>query len=325
MALSKPFKILVTHPEIPAFAIKKLMQRCELVVCPEVPYSTRDQILSRVTPDLDGILWLSKHRMDKEVLDLAGPKLKVVATMAVGYDNIEVAEAKSRGIKVGNTPGVLDAAVAEIALCLLLEIARRVPEGRNSILEGRWEAVRPQWLLGKDIRGSTVGVVGLGNIGLSIVKRLLPFEIGKFIYTGHNRKPEGDKLGGTFVSFDELLQQSDFVIVSCPLTPESKFLFNAQAFAKMKESAILVNIARGDIIDQEALVSALQNGKIWGAALDVMSPEPLPADHPLTKLKNCVLAPHLGSATEKTRGDMAMLAVDNILAALDGKQMPAPL
>ncbi|XP_059481554.1 glyoxylate reductase/hydroxypyruvate reductase-like [Neocloeon triangulifer] len=325
MAGMKQFKILVTHPEIPSVAIRKLEERCELVICPEVPYPSREQILSKISTDFDGILWLSKHRMDKEVLDLAGPKLKVVATVAVGYDNIEVVEAKKRGIKVGNTPGVLDAAVAEIAVCLLLEVARRVPEGRNCILEGKWEAVRPQWLLGKDLQGSTVGIVGLGNIGQAIAKRLLPFGIEKLIYSGHKRKPEGDKLGGIFVIFDELLKQSDFIVVACPLTEETRHLFNAKAFAEMKPSAILVNIARGDVIDQEALISALQTGKIWGAALDVMTPEPLPSDHPLTKLKNCVLAPHLGSATEKTRAAMAMLAVDNILAALDGSEMPAPL
>ncbi|XP_021922275.1 glyoxylate reductase/hydroxypyruvate reductase-like isoform X2 [Zootermopsis nevadensis] len=245
--------------------------------------------------------------------------------MSAGYDHIDVEELKARGIKFGNTPYVLSAAVAEVAVLLCLATARRLHEGRLKIETNNWESYRPQWLMGQDIQGSTVGIVGFGGIGQAIAKRLIPFEVKQIIYSGHSPKPQAKEFGAVFVSFDELLRHSDFVIIVCPLNEETKGMFNEEAFNKMKPNAILVNVARGGIVDQPALYEALKQGKIFGAGLDVMIPEPLPTDSPLLSLPNCVLLPHVGSATVKTRTAMAVLAAENIIAALEGKPMPAPV
>ncbi|XP_071453705.1 glyoxylate reductase/hydroxypyruvate reductase-like isoform X2 [Hetaerina americana] len=251
--------------------------------------------------------------------------LKVVGTMSAGYDHIDIAELKNRGILVGNTPNVLTSAVAEVALGLMIAAARRFHEGQLALMSGSWNTGAAQWMLGMELRGSTVGIVGLGGIGQAVARRVQPFEVGRIIYCGHSPKKEGEAIGAEFVSLEELLQESDFVVVSCPLSPETKGMFNDEAFAKMKKTAVLVNVARGGLIDQEALVRALQDGKIQAAGLDVMTPEPLPTNHPLASLKNCFLIPHLGSATVKTRQDMAVLAARNILCGLEGKPLPAPL
>ncbi|XP_066994639.1 glyoxylate reductase/hydroxypyruvate reductase isoform X1 [Anabrus simplex] len=259
------------------------------------------------------------------MLDTAGPNLKVVSTMTAGYDHIDVATAKSRGIKIGNASKVSNASVAEIAVALALMAGHRLQEGRQVIERGAWEPVSPIWMLGHDLYGSTVGIVGLGNIGCEIAKRLKAFEISRLLYSGHSVKPAAAKIGAQFVSFDDILKESDFVIIACPLNDGTRNMFNDTAFSKMKKNAIIVNIGRGGLIDQPALIRALESGKIYAAGLDVMVPEPLPTDHPLLKLKNCVLTPHIGSATVRSRLAMADLAARNILAALDGKEMPSPL
>ncbi|KAJ9581769.1 hypothetical protein L9F63_003838, partial [Diploptera punctata] len=321
--MSKP-RVLVTSPEVLQPAIDLLKERYELIICPEKPYATRQQTLERIS-GVDAALWCSKVKVDKEMLDKAGPNLKVVATISAGYDHIDVKEVKSRGIKVGNTPNVLSHAVAEVAVLLCLATARRMHEGRLKIVNNEWEASSLQWFLGQDIQGSTIGIVGFGGIGQAVAKRLIPFGIEKIVYSGNSCKPEAKEYNAEFVSFDELLKQSDFVIIACPLNDKTRGMFNDEVFNKMKSSAILVNVARGDVVDQPALIRALEQKKIWGAGLDVMSPEPLPTDSPLLKLPNCVLLPHVGSATVKTRTAMSVLAAKNIIAALDGTPMPAPL
>lgn len=321
--MSRP-RILVSHWDIPKKAIQLLQERCDTIICTGQPYPKREEVLDKIN-GVDGLFWFSHNKVDKELLDKAGPNLKVVATMSAGYDHIDVKEVKSRGIKLGNTPKVLDSAVADIAMALALAVARRMPEGRQKIESNQWETGQPQWMLGQDFQESTVGIVGLGGIGQAIARRVKGFDIARILYTGHSPKSEGAALNAEFVSLDELLKQSDFVFLACSLNNETANLINKEALGKMKSNAILVNVSRGGVIDQEALIEALESRKIWGAGLDVMTPEPLPSNHRLLSLSNCVLIPHLGSATLKTRTNMALLTVQNIFAALDGKPLPCPV
>ncbi|XP_012227776.2 glyoxylate reductase/hydroxypyruvate reductase isoform X1 [Linepithema humile] len=314
-------RVLVTSNATPTPGIDLLQAKCNVTIIPAI-VSTREQVLQAL-PGHDAVFLASHHVVNNEFLDIAGPNLKVVSTMSAGYDHLDVPEIKKRGIKVGHTPMVLSAAVAEMAVLLMLSAARRVHEGRTKLDQGETRS-GPQWLLGQDLRGSTVGIFGLGNIGQAVVKRLTGFEVGRFIYTGHSRKKAGDELGATFVSLDELLQQSDFLVISAPLTNETKGFFNDSVFDKMKKTSIFVNISRGQIVNTDSLVRALRD-KIFAAGLDVTDPEPLPPDHELLKLPNAVIVPHLGSATIKTRNDMSTIAAQNILNGLEGKPLIYPL
>lgn len=322
--MSEKQKILVTHSEVPMKGLDILKDRYELIFSPGLPYPTREQILKDIK-GVSGVIWWGKHVVDEEVVEAAGPNLKIVAAMSAGYDNINVDLLKSRGIKVSNTPDVLSNAVAELAVGLLLSAARRLYEGYQTILNDKWEASRPQWLLGQDLCGSTVGIIGLGSIGAVLCKKLKAFDVGTFLYSGRSEKQIGKMLGAKFVTLDKLLEQSDFVIITCAFTPETTNLINRDTLKKMKKNSILVNVSRGGVVDQDALVEALKNKTIWAAALDVMTPEPLPSDHPLTKLPNCVLSPHVGSATFKTREEMARLAAQNVFNALNHFPLATPI
>ncbi|KAG7208619.1 hypothetical protein KM043_014826 [Ampulex compressa] len=303
---------------VPTVGIDLLRTKCDVTVI-QAATSTREEVL-QAFPGYDAVFITGHHDVNTEFLNIAGPKLKVVSTMSAGYDHLDVPEIKRRGIKVGNTPHVLSAAVAEIGVLLTLNAARRVHEGRLKLEQGDTER-HLQWLLGTDLRGSTVGIVGLGSIGQAIVKRLKGFDVGRFVYTGHSRKKAGDELGADFVSLDELLEKSDFVIVAVPLTNETRRMFNDETFGKMKRSAVFVNVGRGMVVDTDALVRALRNKTIFAAGLDVTDPEPLPVDHELLKLPNAVVLPHLGSATVKTRNDMSSTAAQNILNGLENKPL----
>ncbi|XP_029163815.1 glyoxylate reductase/hydroxypyruvate reductase-like [Nylanderia fulva] len=322
MSLTGLPRVLVTSNETPPAGIDLLRPKCDLTIIPAI-MSTRQQVLE-VLPGHDAVFLASHHEVNNEFLDIAGPNLKVVSTMSAGYDHLDVPEIKRRGIKVGHTPMVLSAAVAEVAVLLMLAAARRAYEGRTILEQGQRER-GPQWLLGQDLRGSTVGIFGLGNIGQAIVKRLMGFEVERFIYTGHSRKKAGDELGATFVSFDDLLKESDFLVVAAPLTNETRGLFNDSVFDKMKRTSIFVNISRGQLVNTDSLVRALRDKKIFAAGLDVTDPEPLPPDHELLKLPNAEIIPHLGSATIKTRNDMSRVAAQNILNGLEGKPLVYPL
>ncbi|XP_045477778.1 glyoxylate reductase/hydroxypyruvate reductase-like isoform X2 [Harmonia axyridis] len=315
------FKVLVANSSVPQIAHDLLKAECDVRVCE----AEREPILQNIR-GVDALFWSSHHKLDKEMLDKAGPQLKVIGTMSAGYDNIDVEEIRKRGIKFGNTPGVLNDAVADMTVLLALMTSRRYLEGRESIEKSTWsEKNGPQWLLGRDLSGSTVGIVGLGNIGQTILSRLKCFKVEKFLYTGHKEKPEGKCLSAHFVPMDTLLQESDFVIASVPLTKSTEGMFNAEAFSKMKKTAIFINVSRGGIVNQPDLVGALKKNQIYAAGIDVMTPEPLPPDHELLKLKNCVVTPHMGSATINTRNSMAELAAKNILKALKGEPMIAPV
>ena len=285
---------------------------------PEPPeYST---LLRRVA-GVDGLITMLTDRIDAQVLDAAGPQLRVVSQMAVGVDNIDLAACTARGIPVGHTPGVLSDAVADLTIGLMLATARRMMEAAEDVKQGRWRTWSPLGWVGPDLHGATVGIVGLGRIGAAVARRLRGFD-AKLIYHNRHPSPYADEVGAQLVSMDELLARSDFVSLHCPYTPETHHLIDADALARMKSSAILINTARGGVVDQDALEAALRSGQIWAAGLDVTTPEPLPADHPLLSLPNVVVLPHIGSASLPTRIKMAHMTVDNLLAGLRGQRLP---
>ncbi|CAL8355077.1 unnamed protein product [Merluccius merluccius] len=272
-----------------------------------------------------GILCLLSDKIDAEVLDAAGPNLKVISTLSVGFDHMALDEIKKRGIRVGYTPDVLTDATAELTVALLLATARRLPEGVEEVKNGGWSSWKPLWLCGYGLSGSTVGVVGLGRIGLAISKRLKAFGVKRLLYSGRTAKAHAAEVDGEFVPQDTLLSESDFVVVSCSLTPDTQGMCDKAFFSKMKKTAIFVNTSRGSVVNQEDLYQALSSGEIAAAGLDVTTPEPLPTDHPLLTLKNCVVLPHIGSATYSTRGIMADLSARNLLGGLQGTDMPSEL
>lgn len=297
-------------------ALDVLQQTCDVSIWPEPDPVPRQELLKNIKGK-SGLFCMLTDRIDSEILDAAGSNLKIVATMSVGYDHLDVNEIKRRGIKMAYTPDILTDATAELAVALLLATSRRLLEANEEAKSGGWKAWSPFWMCGPGLKNSTVGIVGFGRIGQEIAKRLKSFGPSKIIYYNRSEKAkEAADIGAIRVSFDELLSQSDFISVSCALTPETKEMFNEQAFKKMKKSAVFVNTSRGGVVDQDALVTALQNKIIWGAGLDVMTPEPLPLDNPLFKLKNCVILPHIGSAALETRNNMAILTAKNIVAAL---------
>ncbi|NP_001127792.1 glyoxylate reductase/hydroxypyruvate reductase-like [Nasonia vitripennis] len=309
-------RVLVAHNDTPQVAVDLLKTKCDVTIL-KPNWPTEAEVL-KVLPEYDALL--GKLHIDTDFLNAAGSKLKIISTPSAGYDHMNIQEIKKRGIKVGHAPKVLSGAVAETAVFLLLGAARRAHEGRLLLEQGKVENGF-QWLLGHDLRNKTVGIVGLGNIGEEIVKRLKPFEIKKFFYTGHSRKKAGDDLGAEFVNLDTLLKESDFVISCVPLTPETDKMFSDDAFKKMRKTSVFVNIGRGKTVDTDALVRALKNQTIFAAGLDVTEPEPLPVGHELLKLPNAVIIPHMGSQTVETRNDMALAAAQNILNGLEGKTL----
>jgi glyoxylate reductase len=263
--------------------------------------------------EADALLTLVTDRVDAELLD-AAPGLKAIANMAVGTDNIDVDAAAERGIPVGNTPDVLTDATADLAFALLLALARKIVSGAEMVRSGAWRTWEPAADLGADLAGATLGIIGWGRIGQAVARRAEGFGLEVV----HSSRSSG-------LPLDELLSRADFVSVHTPLTQETRHLIDADALTRMKSTALLVNTARGGVVDQRALREALTAGTIAGAALDVTEPEPLPADDPLLDAPNLLVVPHVGSATVRTRAKMAAMAVDNLLAALDGRPMPYPV
>lgn len=285
----------------------------------------RDELLRKIG-DKNALLCMLTDRIDSEILDKAGKKLQIVATMSVGYDHLDVQEIKKRHIKMAYTPDILTDATAELTVALLLATSRRLLEANEAAKNGEWKAWSPFWMCGMGLQNSTIGIVGFGRIGQEIAKRLKSFKPKRILYYNRSEKAEEAKqVDAKRVTFDELLAQSDFISVSCSLTPDTQHMFNESAFKKMKPTAIFINTSRGGIVDQDALIRALENKTIWGAGLDVMTPEPLPLDNPLFKLKNCIILPHIGSACIQTRNEMAILCAENIVAALKSDQLPSEL
>ena len=285
----------------------------------------RAELLRRVA-GCDGVLTLLTDRVDDEFLDAAGPGLRVVANYAVGFDNIDVPACSRRGVAVGNTPGVLTETTADLAFALLMAAARRVAEGDRYVRAGQWRTWGPMLLMGPDVYGSTIGIVGFGRIGQAVARRAAGFGM-EILYHDVARLPESvtAPLGATYVGMDELLSRSDYVSLHVNLTAETRHLINARTLASMKPTAVLVNTSRGPVVDQRALAAALRNGVIWAAALDVTDPEPIPMDDPLVGLDNCLIVPHIASASRVTRGKMAAMAAANLLAGVRGQPLPTPV
>jgi len=283
------------------------------------PPLEKSKLITKVR-DVEGLICLLSDRIDREVLE-AGKKLEIVANVAVGYDNIDVEAATELKIMVTNTPGVLTEATADLTFGLVLAVARRIVEGDKLMREGRFSGWELDLLLGTDVHGKTLGVVGFGRIGQAVARRAHGFGM-EVLYYNRSPKPEAEReLSVEFVPFEELLQRSDFISIHLPLTPETRHLFTAREFKLMKPTAFLINVARGPIVDEEALVQALKAREIAGAALDVFEDEP--RVHPgLTKMENVVLTPHIGSAGRETRVRMALMAIENVIAALSGRRPP---
>jgi lactate dehydrogenase-like 2-hydroxyacid dehydrogenase len=241
--------------------------------------------------------------------------------MAVGYDSIDVFACTRRGIPVGNTPGVLTEATADLTLALLLGTARRLVSAAESIKADRWKTWEPMGHTGPDVYGSTVGLIGVGRIGLAVARRLTGFDV-RLLYHNRNPSPEAEAVGAKYVDLDTLLAESDFVSLHTPLTPATKHLINAERLRKMKPTATLINTARGGVVDQEALIEALREGVIAYAGLDVTTPEPIAADHPLLSLPNATVLPHIGSASLSAREKMATMTAANLLAGVRGERLP---
>lgn len=311
--------VLVTHT-LPEGWLSSLEGRCRMLVGPW-DATAWDPRLWDALPQAEGLLCLLTIPVKQDVLERA-VRLRVVSNMAVGYDNIDVAACTRRGIPVGNTPGVLTEATADMAMTLLLAAARKLPQAAEDARAGRWKTWSPAGWLGADLFGATLGIVGLGKIGQAVARRAAGFGL-KLVYYDHERKPEAEAaLDIAYRSLEALLAESDFVSLHTPLTPETRGLMNAITLRQMKPSAILINTARGPVVNQDDLVVALRDGWIAAAALDVTSPEPLPCEHALFHLPNCIVAPHIASATQNTRRRMAQLACDNLLAGLEGRELP---
>jgi glyoxylate reductase len=315
--MSKP-KVFVTRAILES-GYDLIKDRYELDLWSDELPPSRDVLLERVR-GVDGLLCLLTDRIDGEVMDAAGPQLKVISNHAVGFDNIDVPAATARGIPVGNTPGILTAATADFAFTLLLCAARRVVEGERFVRKGKWRTWSPALLLGVDIAGATLGIVGYGRIGREVAKRAQGFEMRILYYDPE--PPSEPGLPGKAVDLETLLKESDFISLHTPLTDATYHLIDEKALSLMKPTAVLVNTARGPVIDPAALFQALKARRIFAAALDVTEPEPIPQDDPLLSLDNLVVVPHIASASQTTRQKMSRMAAENLIAGLNSEPLP---
>lgn len=280
----------------------------------------RKALMERVK-GVDGLLCLLTDRIDAGVMDAAGPGLRVISNHAVGFDNIDVSAATERGIPVGNTPGILTDATADMAFALIMAAGRRVVEAERFFRAGKWKTWGPSLLLGKDFAGATLGIIGFGRIGQAVAKRATGFDM-QVLYYDRSARPEQPDLNAVSTDLGTLLRKSDFVSLHVPLTAETRHMVNAEFLGKMKPDAVLVNTARGGVVDQTALYQALKEERIFAAALDVTDPEPLPMDSPLLGLDNCIIVPHIASASVQSRDMMALLSAKNLIAGLNGERLP---
>lgn len=275
--------------------------------------------LLRAVAESEGLLCMLTDKIDEALLDSA-PKLRTVSQLAVGFDNVDLAACTARKIPVGHTPGVLSEAVADLTFALILATARRVIEGARYVRSGLWGTWSPGLLLGHDVYGSKLGIIGLGRIGQAVARRAAGFNM-KIMYHGGRDSDAARALNAEPRSMEALLRESDFVSLHVPLTPATQHLIGARELEMMKATAVLINTARGPLIDQKALYEALKEQKIFAAALDVTDPEPIHVDEPILQLDNCVIVPHIGSASVRTREAMGILAAKNLVAALNGEPM----
>lgn len=311
----KPY-IFITR-KLPEHIISKLQDHYTIGMWDKEDIPVPRTVLLEEAKKAEALLTMLSDPIDQEVID-AGENLKVIANLAVGFDNIDLARATARGIAVCNTPEVLTDTTADLTFGLLMATARRLIEAAEYVKEGKWQSWSPLLLAGHDIHHKTIGIVGMGKIGETVAKRATGFDM-EILYHNRSRKPEVEQaLGAKYASFDELVKRSDFIVCLTPLTNETRNLFTADVFASMKRSAIFINASRGPVVDEEALIAALENGIIAGAGLDVFTVEPISADHPLLTLPNVVALPHIGSSSVETRETMMELCLENIHAVLTG-------
>ena len=303
---------------LPQAAIDIVAAACAYEIWDEEAEAVPRAVLLDAVRQADGVLTMLSDRVDAVLLD-AAPRLKIVANMAVGYDNVDLAELTRRGVLLTNTPDVLTETTADLAWALMLAAARRVVEGQQLIVAGGWKSWSPLFMVGQDIAGATLGIVGAGRIGAAVARRACGFAM-PVLY--HNRRPAPAleaETGAQYRMFDDLLREADFVIVTAPLTAATRGMFGAREFALMKPTAVFVNVARGPLVQEQALLDALEAGRPWAAGLDVFASEPIGADHPLLALPNVVAVPHIGSATLATRTRMATTAAANLVAVVTGQ------
>ncbi len=322
MAENRP-RVFVSR-KLPASGLARLDQAADCSVWPGRMPPSREELLAAVK-GCHAIVSLLSDRIDAAVFDAAGPQLKAVSNFAVGVNNIDLDEAARRGILVGNTPDVLTDATADIAVALMLAAARHLQPAFDAVRDGDWRTWEPTGWLGQDLVGRSLGIVGMGRIGAAVARRMAGGWGMNVLYTARSEKRVEAVPSARRVSLEELLRQSDFVSLHTDLTDQTRGMIDAQRLAMMKPTAVLVNTSRGAVIDQDALVQALTFGRPWAAGLDVTDPEPLPPDHPLVGLSNCIILPHIGSATVASRDAMAEICVDNVLAALAGRPLRCPI
>jgi len=302
--------------ELPGDALAHLREHAEAEVWHQDTPPPRAELV-RAVEQIEGLLCLLTDNIDSGVIDAAGSQLRIVSTMAVGYDHIDVDACSRRGIYVTNTPGVLTETTADFAFALMLSAARRLSEAERAVREGRWTTWHPSFLAGQDVGGATLGIVGLGAIGAAVARRARGFDM-RVLYCNRTQRSDDEELGVTFNSFDKLLGESDFVSVHVPLTADTRHMFNEDAFNRMKPGAIFINTARGAVVDETALLRALEGRRIAGAAIDVAEVEPIPKHDMLLRVPNLLVTPHIASASVATRQRMARMAVDNLVEALQG-------
>ncbi|MGD2166327.1 MAG: D-glycerate dehydrogenase [Anaerolineae bacterium] len=315
--MMKP-RVYVTRA-VPEEGFDVLQKECEVEVWAEERPVPRQVLLKKVS-DIEGLYCLLTERVDEALLD-AAPALRVVSNMAVGYDNVDVDACTGRGIPVGNTPGVLTDTTADLAFALLMTAARRIVAGADYVRAGKWKTWGPMLLMGQDVYGATLGIVGMGRIGQTVARRTLGFDMRILYHDPYVAEADLD-MDATRVDMDTLLTESDFVTLHVPLTEATYHLIGRDELDMMKPTATLINASRGGVVDHDALYDALREGQIGNAGLDVTEPEPIPADHPLLSLPNCIVVPHIGSASVATRTKMAMMASENLLAGLRGHPLP---
>lgn len=320
--MRKP-EVYITR-QVPQAALDIVANACTYTLWDSADQPVPRDVLLRSIGSAEGVLTMLSDRVDAEFLD-AAPACTVVANMAVGYDNVDVPTLTRRGVLLTNTPGVLTATTADLVWALLMATARRLVEGHKLIEAGEWRTWYPMFMVGQDIAGATLGIVGAGRIGAAVARRAMGFDM-QLLY--HNRTPAPDleaKTGATYRPLDDLLREADYVVVLVPLTAETRGMFAAREFALMKPTAVFVNGSRGPVVNERDLYSALKQGRPWAAGLDVFETEPIGADHPLLTLPNVVALPHIGSATVRTRTRMATLAATNLVAALTEQRPPSPV
>lgn len=313
-------KVYITR-KLPNEIVDKIREKYEVRMWGKEEIPVPLEVLEKEIEQVDGLFCLLTEKIDQALLAKA-VNLKVIANMAVGYNNIDVDEARAKGIIVTNTPGVLTETTADLTFALMMATARRIPEASEYLRNGKWGTWSPMQLTGQDIHGATLGIIGLGRIGEAVARRAKGFDMNVLYHNRSRHLEAEEELDLKYAELDELLKESDFVCVLTPLTKETENLIGREQLARMKKTAILINTARGGIVNEDALYDALKNNDIWAAGLDVFAEEPVSVEHPLLTLPNLVTLPHIGSASIMSRMKMAEVAAMNLMCVLDGKEAP---